>query len=110
MSTFVEVTSTAPKQCKLIINLDSVIEIAPLVNGGCVLYFSTLEAGGPRTITVADSYQQFMQFAMQTVTAEDISKRFPPSNKSKRPSVTSDTIKSGGTGVEFADNVHGHGE
>lgn len=104
MSTFVEVTSTAPKACKLIINLDCIIEIAPLVTGGCVLYFSTLEAGGPRTITVADSYQQFMQFAMQTVSAEDIAKRFP---KTKRPTVTSDTIKPGGAGVEFADNVHG---
>ena len=108
MSTFVEVTSTAPKQCKLIINLDCIIEIAPLVTGGCVLYFSTLEAGGPRTITVSDSYQQFMQFAMQTVSAEDIAKRFPTSNnKPKRPMATSDIIKPGGTGVEFADKVHG---
>ena len=107
MSTFIEVTSTAPKACKLIINLDCIIEIAPLVQGGCVLYFSTLEAGGPRTITVADSYQQFMQFAMQTVSSEDIAKRFPSNNKPKRPMSTSDTIKPGGTGVEFSNNVHG---
>jgi hypothetical protein len=107
MSTFVEVTSTAPKGCKVIINLDSIIEIAPLVSGGCVLYFSTLEAGSPRTITVADSYQQFMQFAMQTVSAEDIAKRFPSTgNKSKRP--VAESIKHDvNTGVEFATPVHG---
>jgi hypothetical protein len=48
-----------------------------------------------------------MQFAMKTVSAEDIAKRFPSNNKPKRPTVTSDVIKPGGTGVEFADNVHG---
>ena len=105
MSTFVEVNSTAPKGCKVIINLDCIIEIAPLVSGGCVLYFSTLEAGSPRTITVSDSYQQFMQFAMQTVSAEDIAKRFP-SNKPKRP--VAESIKHDvNTGVEFATPVHG---
>jgi hypothetical protein len=81
MSTFVEVNSIAPKNCKVIINLDSVIEIAPLVAGGCVLYFSAIEAGGPRTMTVSDDYKAFMQFAMSTVTADDIAKRFPKAKK-----------------------------
>ena len=76
MATFIEVNSVAPKNCKVIVNLDNIIEIAPLVAGGCVLYFSAIEAGGPRTMTVADSYTQFMQFAMTTVTADDIAKRF----------------------------------
>ena len=66
MATFIEVSSIAPKKCKVIVNLDNIIEIAPLVAGGCVLYFGTLESGSPRTMT-----------AMQTVTSEDISKRFP---------------------------------
>ena len=72
MSTFVEVNSVAPKNCKVIVNLDNIIEIAPLVAGGCVLYFSALEAGGPRTMTVSDDYSAFMQFAMSTVTADDM--------------------------------------
>lgn len=97
MTTFVEVNSVAPKNCKLIVNLDNVIEIAPLVSGGCVLYFSAIEAGGPRTMTVSDSYTAFMQFAMQTVSADDIAKRFPKVKKDMP------TIKAqeDGKGVEF---------
>jgi hypothetical protein len=97
MSTFVEVNSIAPKNCKLIVNLDNIIEIAPLVAGGCVLYFSAQEAGGPRTMTVSDSYTQFLQFAMQTVTADDIAKRFP---KAKKETPTIKTQEEG-KGVEF---------
>ena len=97
MSTFVEVTSVAPKNCKLIVNLDNVIEIAPLLSGGCVLYFAAQEAGCPRTMTVSDSYTAFMQFAMTTVTADDMAKRFPKAKKE------TPTIKpqEEGKGVEF---------
>lgn len=77
MATFIEVNSLAPKKCKLIINLDTIIEIAPLVAGGCVLYFSALESGSPRTMTVSDDYSAFSQFVLQTVTEEDIARRFP---------------------------------
>jgi len=98
MSTFVEINSVAPKACRLIVNLDNLIEIAPLVSGGCVLYFNTLEAGGPRTMTVSDSYSQFLQFAMQTVTAEDISKRFPKAKKEPAPIIKP---QEEGRGVEF---------
>ena len=77
MSTFIEVNCVIPKTCKIIINLDTVMEIAPLVAGGCVLYFSVLESGSPRTMTVSDDYSMFSQFVLQTVTAEDIAKRFP---------------------------------
>lgn len=95
MSTFIEVNSLVPKNCKVIINLDTVMEVAPLVAGGCVLYFSTLESGSPRTMTVSDDYSLFSQFVLQTVTAEDIAKRFP---KKK----TDDNIKQqGGKGVEL---------
>ena len=98
MSTFVEVNSVAPKNCKLIVNLDNIIEIAPLVAGGCVLYFSAMEAGSPRTMTVADNYSAFMQFAMSTVTAEDISKRFPKANTTPTPTIKP---QEHGKGVEF---------
>lgn len=97
MATFVEVNSIAPKNCKLIVNLDNVIEIAPLVAGGCVLYFAATEAGGPRTMTVSDNYTQFMQFAMQTVTADDIAKRFPKVKK-ETPTIKQ---QEEGKGVEF---------
>jgi hypothetical protein len=69
MSLFVEVDSTE-KNCKVIINLDSVSEIAPLVAGGCTLF---MEDG--RIYKVRDSYDQFKQFAMQTVSSDDISKK-----------------------------------
>ena len=98
MTTFVEVNSVAPKNCKLIVNLDNIIEIAPLVSGGCVLYFSALEAGGPRTMTVSDSYTAFMQFAMSTVTADDIAKRFPKSSKTPTATIKP---QEAGKGVEF---------
>ena len=97
MSTFIEVTSVAPKSCKVIINLDTVIEIAPLVAGGCVLYFSALESGSPRTMTVSDDYTGFLQFAMQTVSADDIAKRFP---KAKKETLNIKTQEEG-KGVEF---------
>lgn len=95
MSTFIEVNSLAPKNCKVIINLDTIMEIAPLVAGGCVLYFSTLESGSPRTMTVSDDYAMFSQFVLQTVTPEDLAKRFP---KKKSEDVN---IKSGSRGVEL---------
>jgi hypothetical protein len=97
MTTFVEVNSVAPKNCKVIVNLDNIIEIAPLVAGGCVLYFSAIEAGGPRTMTVSDDYSAFMQFAMQTVSTDDIAKRFP---KVKKDTPTIKTQEEG-KGVEF---------
>ena len=97
MSTFVEVNSIAPKNCKLIVNLDNIIEIAPLVAGGCVLYFSAIEVGGPRTMTVSDDYKAFMQFAMQTVSADDIAKRFPKAKKETNAIKPQEE----GKGVEF---------
>jgi hypothetical protein len=69
MAMFVEVGSM-DKQCKVIINLDSIHEIAPLASGGCALF---LTDGGLTKVT--DSYEQFKQFAMQTVSSEDIAKK-----------------------------------
>jgi hypothetical protein len=69
MSLFVEVNSVE-KKCKVIINIDTVSEIAPLSNGGCALFLND-----GRIYKVDDSYDLFKQFAMQTVTADDIAKR-----------------------------------
>lgn len=83
MSTFIEVDSV-DKQCKVIINLDEVIEIAPLAAGGCALFFADSAAtNGKSSYLVKDSYEQFKQFAMQTVTAESISSRFPTKKETK---------------------------
>ena len=75
MSLFVEVESVE-KNTKVIINLDTVIEIAPLSAGGCALFFAdSTVAGGKTQYKVKDSYDLFKQFAMQTVSADDIAKR-----------------------------------
>jgi len=73
MSLFLEVNSV-DKGCKVIINLDEVIEIAPLAAGGCALFFGDATVG-KSSYRVTDSYDSFKQFAMQTVSAEDIAKR-----------------------------------
>lgn len=101
MSIFVEVNSVTPKQCKLIINMDYVMEIAPLIAGGCVITIGAQEAGASRTLTVSDDYTAFKQFVMQTVTAESIEKRFP---KQAKKQVEVNAIKpqeEGDTGVSF---------
>jgi len=75
MSTFIEVNSV-DKKCPVIINLDMVMEIAPLKDGGTTLFFSDSAAvGGKTAYTVTDSYSQFQQFALQTVGADDIAKK-----------------------------------
>ena len=75
MALFVEVESVE-KQCKVIINLDEVVEIAPLAAGGCALFIADPAAvGGSKAYKVKDSYDQFKQFAMQTVSSEDIAAR-----------------------------------
>lgn len=97
MSLFVEVNSVQPKQCTLIINLDYVLEIAPLMTGGCVITMGAAEAGASRTLTVTDDYSDFKQFVLQKVSAADIQKRFPKAKKED------ENIKpqEEGKGVEF---------
>jgi hypothetical protein len=74
MALFVEVDDVE-KGCKVIINLDSVMEVAPLRAGGCELFFPDAAAvGGKRSMKVKDSYPLFKQFAMQQVSAEDIAR------------------------------------
>ena len=77
MSLFVEVNSVE-KGCPVIVNLDSVVEIAPLVTGGCAIFFTDAAGMNSRTgMKVTNEYSEFKQFAMQTVSADDIAKRFP---------------------------------
>ena len=77
MSLFVEVNSLE-KGCPVIINLDHIVEIAPLIDGGCALFMiDNAGMNSKSALRVSDSYDQFKQFAMQTVTAESIQKRFP---------------------------------
>lgn len=82
MSLFVEVFDLE-KNCNVIINLDSLLEIAPkqklvgnrVADDGCDLFFADGAAvGGKRTMKVRDSYSMFKQFAMQTVSADDVAK------------------------------------
>ena len=84
MGLFVEVESV-DKGCKVIINLDEVLEIAPLSSGGCALFFAdSASVGGSKTYKVKDSYEQFLQFAIMPVSVDDIAKRFP-SKKVNKP-------------------------
>jgi hypothetical protein len=82
MSLFVEVFDVE-KGCQVIINLDTLLEIAPkqrldngkVVDDGCDLFFADGAAvGGKRAMKVRDSYSMFKQFAMQTVSADDVAK------------------------------------
>ena len=84
MSMFVEVNSIE-KGCPVIINLDHIVEIAPLREGGCALFTSDSAGMNSKTaLKITDSYEQFKQFAIQPVSAEDIARRFP---KVEKPAV-----------------------
>lgn len=83
MSTFIEVQSVE-KNCQVIINLDQVLEIAPLAVGGCALFFADSAAvNGKTAMHVKDSYDLFKQFALQTVSADDIAKKFKTKTSGK---------------------------
>jgi hypothetical protein len=75
MSLFIEVQSVE-KDCNVIVNLDEVLEIAPLREGGCSLFFSDSAAvGGKVSFKVKDSYEMFKQFCIQPVSSDDIAKK-----------------------------------
>jgi hypothetical protein len=78
MSTFIEVQSIE-KKCPVLINLDHVVEVAPLTNGTCELVLNDGSSGvnAKSVMRVKESYDLFKQFAMHTITVEDIEKRFP---------------------------------
>ena len=75
MSLWVEVESVE-KKCPVMINLDEAVEIAPLREGGCALFFPNPNVpDGKSPILVKDNYTLFKQFAMQTVSADSIADR-----------------------------------
>jgi len=75
MSLFIEVESL-DKNCKVIINLEHVVEVAPLASGGCAVFFTDgASVGGVRSMKVTDSYSLFQQLVMTMVTPEDVSKK-----------------------------------
>jgi len=62
--------------CKVLLNMDLVIEIVPLTAGGTTLFFADSAAvNGKTAYRVKDSFSQFQQFAMQTVSSEDVAKK-----------------------------------
>jgi hypothetical protein len=83
MSIFVEVNSVE-KGCPVIINLDQIVEIAPLKEGGSAIFFTDAGGVGARiSMKVTDKYDSFKQFVMQTVSADDIAKKFPTKKNDK---------------------------
>ena len=75
MSMFVEVNSV-DKGCTVILNIEHVVEIAPLREGGCSLFISDPNVPGGRSqYRVTEDYSIFKQFALQTVSADDIAKK-----------------------------------
>lgn len=72
MALFVEVDSL-DKGCPVIINLEHVSEIAPLLEGGCALFMT--DSTGKTSMRVSNSYELFKQFAMQTVSSDDIAEK-----------------------------------
>ena len=67
------------KNCEVIINLDHVMEIAPLSDGGCEIRFlydgDVTAKTGYRSIKVDNPYTQFKQFVLETVSTETVSKK-----------------------------------
>jgi hypothetical protein len=81
MSIFIEVDSIE-KGCPVIVNLDHIVEIAPLKEGGSALFMNDGAGMNSKTsMRVSNNYSEFKQFVMQTVSADDIAKRFPPKTK-----------------------------
>ena len=80
MALFVEVNSLE-RGCQVIINIDHILEIAPLKNGGCTLFMiDSASTAGKTSMRVSDSYDLFKQFAMQTVSSDMIQDRIQKIN------------------------------
>lgn len=93
MALFVEVSSI-DKRCNVIINLDHIVEIAPLKEGGCALFMTDSAGMNSKTsIRVSNTYELFKQFAMQTVSADDIERRFPKNVPTSKKKSVDDTLE-----------------
>ena len=81
MALFVEVSSVE-KNCQVIINIDHILEIAPMKDGGCTLFMiDSASTAGKTSMRVKDSYDMFKQFAMQTVSSDMIQDRIAKINE-----------------------------
>jgi hypothetical protein len=75
MGMFIKVFSTE-KQCDTLINLDLVVEIAPLKDGTVNLFFpDSGAAGGKIVYNVRNAWPLFEQFAIMPVSSDDVAKR-----------------------------------
>jgi hypothetical protein len=94
MALFVEVKSVE-KKCTVIINLEHIVEIAPLAQGGCALFMSdSAGMNSKNALVVEDDYSQFKQFAMQTVSSADVAKRVAKLPQvEKEPAPIDDIVK-----------------
>ena len=67
------------KQCEVIINLDHVVEITPLRDGGSAIRMvydgDVTTKVGYREIFVDNTFSEFCQFVLETVTEEVVSKK-----------------------------------
>jgi len=67
------------KACDVIINLDHVIEITPLRDGGSAIRFiydgDVTSKTGFREIFVDNKFTEFEQFVLQTVSVDSVSKK-----------------------------------
>ena len=67
------------KKCNVIINMDHVMEIAPLAGGGSEIRFvydgDVTSKTGYRAIQVDNDYKEFQQFVLETVDVETVSKK-----------------------------------
>ena len=93
MSIFVQVNSV-DFGCPIILNLDEILQIVPLREGGCAIFTPDAAAvGGKSSFKVSDSYELFKQFVVQTVTPDDIANRIAKLNigvKEQHPRFISD--------------------
>lgn len=74
MSLLIQVDSVE-KGCPVIVNLDHVMEIAPLAAGGCMVRFISDGSGNIREFRVKNEYTEFKQFVLETVSADTVSKK-----------------------------------
>lgn len=70
----IEVNSVE-KNCPVIINLDHVLEIAPLAAGGCMVKMVYDGGKNPRDFRVSNEYKEFKQFVLETVTTSQVSNK-----------------------------------
>jgi hypothetical protein len=73
---------------QILINMEVVTQIKPLKVGGCQLFFQESgDVAKNNTLIVKESYDMFKQFAMQTVTADDIEKKVKSIKNTQQPTV-----------------------